>query len=299
MIRVEHVSKRFGKQWVLNDLNLHVKPGAVYGLVGPNGSGKTTLIKHLMGIYRPNGGHIRIGNESVFDNTVLKESIFYISDDIFFFPMASIREMGGFYAGLYPQWNWERFDRLRTIFEIDPAQRANRLSKGTQKQVAFWLGLCTLPQLMILDEPVDGLDPVMRRQVWQLLLQEVAQRRMTMLISSHNLRELEDVCDHVGVLHQGQIILEKELADIKSDTHKLQIAFKEPAEASWFDQFQILHRQVFGGVHHLILRGDPDEIMGKAQSAQPLLADLLPLSLEEVFIYELGGMGYHVHNIIS
>jgi ABC-2 type transport system ATP-binding protein len=299
MIRVEQVSKSFGKHLVLNDLSLHVKPGAVYGLVGPNGSGKTTLIKHLMGIYRPNTGHIRVGGEAVFDNTPMKESIFYISDDIFFFSMASIREMARFYAGLYPRWDWDRFRQLQAVFGLDPARRAVRLSKGTQKQTAFWLGLCTQPQLMILDEPVDGLDPVMRRQVWQLLLREVSQRGMTVLVSSHNLRELEDVCDHVGILHQGHVILEKELTDIKSGTHKLQIAFKEPMEESWLDSFQILHRQTFGSVHHLILRGDAQEILGNARALQPVLADLLPLSLEEVFIYELGGTGYHVHNILS
>jgi ABC-2 type transport system ATP-binding protein len=299
MIRVEHLFKSFGKHLVLNDLSLHVKPGSVYGLVGPNGSGKTTVIKHLAGIYRQDEGQILVNGEPVFDNTALKESLFYIGDDLFFFSMASIREMAGFYAGLYPKWDWERFHQLRAVFEMDPARRAVRLSKGMQKQAAFWLGLCTHPQWMLLDEPVDGLDPVARRQIWQILLQDVSQRRMTVLVSSHNLRELEDVCGHVGILRQGRMLLEKELSDVKSGTHKLQIAFKEPMDETWLDQFQILRRQSFGSVHHLILRGDPGEIIAKARSARPLLADLLPLSLEEVFIYELEGAGCYVQDILS
>lgn len=298
MIQVKNLSKSFDGFKALDGLYLHVDKGSVYGLVGPNGAGKTTVIKHMAGIYRQDGGEVLINGERVYENTKIKQKMVLISDDLFFFPTYSIADTAKYYAGIYADWNWERFENLKQIFKIDPKRRVRRLSKGMQKQVAFWLALCTMPEVMILDEPVDGLDPVMRRNVWKLMLQDVAERGTTVLVSSHNLRELEDVCDHVGIMHKGKLVLEKALDDVKGNIHKVQIAFNGGMPEILAESLNILHKEQFGSVSMLIVRGNSDEILKNINYAKPLICDILPLTLEEVFIYELGGMGYEFENII-
>jgi ABC-2 type transport system ATP-binding protein len=301
MIRGEGLNKKFGGIPAIDGLNIHVSKGDVYGLVGPNGAGKTTLIKILNGIFRPDEGRVSIDGQAVWENERLKERIIYVSDDLYHFSMATIRDLAQLYAGIYPRWNPRRYERLKEAFPIDDKRRLIRLSKGMQKQAAFWLGLCTMPEIMILDEPVDGLDPVMRRQVWRLMLQDVAEREMTVLVSSHNLREMEDVCDHVGILNQGRMLLEKNLDEVKSGIYKIQAAFAgDGAEAiqAVSGKFQILNKEVFGSIWRLIIKGQQAEIAEAVAVHDPLLLDWLPLTLEEVFIYELGGEGYDVANIV-
>lgn len=298
MIEVTNLSKSFGKFKALDDLNIHVKKASVYGLLGPNGAGKTTLIKHLVGIYRQDGGVVTIGGEAVYENPSIKSTIVYIPDDLYFFSQYSINETAKFYASLYPTWNQERYETLKEVFPIDPQKRITKLSKGMQKQVAFWLGICIMPQVMILDEPVDGLDPVMRKKVWNLMLQDVAERETTILVSSHNLRELEDVCDHVGILHHGKVVVERELDNMKSDIHKLQIAFQNEVPEGFLDELEVLHRSESGSVLLLIAKGNKEELLSKVEKMNPVILDLLPLTLEEIFIYELGGMGYDIQNIL-
>lgn len=298
MIKAENVSKSFEGFKALDGLSLNVKKGSVYGLIGPNGAGKTTFIKSLMGIYRQNEGTITLDGEEIYENPTVKEKIVYISDDLFFFTTYSIIEMAKYYAGIYKNWDWEMFEKLKAVFKIDVKRRCRRLSKGMQKQVAFWLGICTRPDLMVLDEPVDGLDPVMRRNTWAILLQEVAERNMTVLVSSHNLRELEDVCDQVGIMFDGKVVLEKALDDVKGEIHKLQIAFKEGAPNEFKESLNILHSSRFGSVDTYIVRGKVDKIKDICTKYSPLICDVLPLTLEEIFIYELGGMGYEFENII-
>ena len=225
MIEVKNLNKSFGNFKSLDNLSLNVKKGSVYGLVGPNGAGKTTFIKNLMGIYRPDSGSMTVNGEEVYENPALKQKIIYISDDLFFFTTYSILDTAKLYADIYKDWDWETFNKLKEIFKIDVKRKCCRLSKGMQKQVAFWLGICTKPDLMVLDEPMDGLDPVMRKNTWSLLLQDVVEREMTVLVSSHNLRELEDVCDHVGIMFNGKLVLEKQLDDVKGEIHKLQMAY--------------------------------------------------------------------------
>lgn len=297
MIEVKGLTKHFGNFKALDSLDLHVKEGSVYGLLGPNGAGKTTLIKHLMGIYRQDSGTVLVQGEPVYENPNMKSSIGYISDDLYFFSQYTIDEMADFYASLYPQWSWERYKLLKQVFPIDSKRRVTRLSKGMQKQVAFWLSICTLPRLMILDEPVDGLDPVMRKKVWNLVLQDVAEYKTTVLVSSHNLRELEDVCDHVGILHNGKIVVERELDNIKSDIHKLQIAFSGEVPKDFLSDEEVLHTSKNGSVLLMIVKGERDRLLTKVQNHNPVILDLLPLTLEEIFIYELGGMGYDIQNI--
>lgn len=298
MIQVNNLVKTFGGFKALDNLNLHVEEGSVYGLIGPNGAGKTTIIKHLAGIYTQDSGDIKINGEGVFENNNIKKDMALISDDLFFFSTYSILETAKYYSQIYPNWNWERFESLKSIFKIDVSRRVRRLSKGMQKQVAFWLSICAMPKIMLLDEPVDGLDPVMRRNVWRLMLQDVAERNMTVLVSSHNLRELEDVCDHVGIMHNGKIVLEKALDDVKGNIHKIQTAFADKFPETLDNSLEILHKEQFGSVYMMIVKGDSTKITNTVMHENPLICDILPLTLEEVFIYELGGMGYEFENII-
>lgn len=298
MIEAQKLTKSFGNYKVLDDLNLRVKKASVYGLLGPNGAGKTTLIKHLTGLYRQDQGVVTIDNQPVYENPEAKAQMVYIPDDLYFFSQSSIDETARFYSKIYPEWNWNRYEQLKQVFPIDSKRRVVKLSKGMQKQVAFWLGICTMPRVMILDEPVDGLDPVMRKKVWNLILQDVAERQVSVLVSSHNLRELEDVCDHIGILHHGKIVVERELDDMKSDVHKFQLAFSAEIPEGFLEGPEVLHKTQTGSILLLIARGDKHELLQKMKLANPVILDVLPLTLEEIFIYELGGMGYDIQNII-
>lgn len=298
MIQVKNLYKNFGDFRALDGLSLNVKKGSVYGLIGPNGAGKTTIIKHLAGIYTQDSGEITINGMSVYENNEIKKEMVLISDDLFFFSTYSVLDMAKFYSGIYPNWNWERFQNLKEIFKIDTTRRVRRLSKGMQKQVAFWLAISAMPEIMLLDEPVDGLDPVMRRNVWKLMLQDVAERGTTVLVSSHNLRELEDVCDHVGIMHKGKVILEKALDDVKGNIHKIQTAFDGGFPEELGKEIEILHKEQFASVSMIIAKGLAEDIYAKIKFRKPLVCDILPLTLEEVFIYELGGLGYEFENII-
>ena len=292
MLEMKNVTKTFGTFKALRDLSMTVPQGAVYGLVGPNGAGKSTAIRLLTGVYTPDCGEITLDGEKVYENPAVKAKIGYIPDDPFYFPTASLEEMRRFYRGTYATFDDDLFEKLRKVFELPMKTSIRRMSKGMQKQAAFHLTISTRPQMMLLDEPVDGLDPVMRRQVMSLILSEVAKDGTTVLISSHNLRELEDVCDHVGILDHGQMLLERSLADMQGSTHKLQIVGDIPKD------IQILHETISGRLRTLIVRGQAWEISTKAAAAKPAYFDLLPLSLEEIFIYELGGINDAVKNIL-
>ena len=298
MIQVNNLYKSFDGFRALDGLSLNIGKGSVYGLIGPNGAGKTTIIKHLAGIYTQDSGTIKINGAPVFENNDIKKDMILISDDLFFFSTYSIMDMAKFYAGIYPNWSWERFKSLKEIFKIDLSRRVRRLSKGMQKQAAFWLSISTMPEIMLLDEPVDGLDPVMRRNVWKLMLQDVAERGTTVLVSSHNLRELEDVCDHVGIMHKGRVVLEKALDDVKGNIHKVQVAFAGGMPENLEKEIEILHKEQFGSVSMIIVKGKAETVLEKINQRKPLICDIIPLTLEEVFIYELGGLGYEFENII-
>ena len=292
MLEMKNVTKTFSGFKALDDLSMQVPKGAVYGLVGPNGAGKSTAIRHLTGVYRPDSGEITMNGERIYENPGLKARIGHIPDDIFYFPSASLEDMRKYYRGMYPNFDDQLFDRLYEVFQLPKKSQIRRFSKGMQKQAAFHLTICTRPDVLILDEPVDGLEPVMRRQVWSLILSDVAQRETTVLISSHNLRELEDICDHVGIMDHGKMLLERSLEDMQGTTHKLQLVGDAP------EALEILHESQSGRLRTLIVRGDAREIEAKMQATQCPYYDVLPLSLEEIFIYELGGVNYEVKNII-
>ena len=298
MISVEHVYKSFDGFAALKDTTLQVKKGAIYGLVGPNGAGKSTLIRHLTGIYRQDEGIITIDGEKVYENAALKDKIAYIPDDLFYFSNASTMTMKRFYKGIYKNFDEELFEKLAEAFpSIDRKRNIRRLSKGMQKQVAFWLAISCRPDVMILDEPVDGLDPVMRRQIWSIIMSDVAEYGVTVLVSSHNLRELEDVCDHVGIMDHGKVILERSLDELQSSVCKIQVAFAEENPLLPKDLY-VMNHTTAGRVHTLIVKEHPDVAREKLKSLQPLLLDVLPLTLEEIFIYELGGKDYAVKEIL-
>lgn len=298
MIQVNNLTKTFQDFKALDEACLHVKKGAIYGLVGPNGAGKSTIIRHITGIYRPDSGTVLVEGKPVYENPLIKNKIAYIPDDLFYFMQADTMEMKKFYQGIYRNFNSELFERLREFFpSIDTKRSIRKLSKGMQKQVAFWLAICCMPELMILDEPVDGLDPVMRRQIWSIILSEAAEHETTILVSSHNLRELEDVCDHVGIMHQGRVIIERSLSDLQGSVSKIQVAFQE-GMPSLPKEFEILHMSNTGRVYTLIVRGNPTEAKKTLETMHPMLIDILPLTLEEIFIYEMGGMNYEIKDIL-
>lgn len=298
MIQANNIIKHFEGLCVLDHVSLHVPKGSVYGLVGPNGAGKSTLIRHLTGIYRPEAGQVLLEGEPVYENAAAKSKMAYIPDDLFYFAQANTLEMKRFYAGLYPSFDESLFQSLQEFFPaIDVKRSIRKLSKGMQKQVAFWLSLCINPSLLILDEPVDGLDPVMRRQLWSLILSHIQERQTTVLISSHNLRELEDVCDHVGIMHRGRMLLEHSLCDLQNTVSKIQIAFEQGLPVLP-EQFDILHMSNMGRVYTIIVKGDSLLTKSELEKLHPLLIDVLPLTLEEIFIYEMGGADYAVKDIL-
>lgn len=292
MLEMKNVTKRFGDFTALNELTMTVPKGAVYGLVGPNGAGKSTAIRHYTGVYRQDSGAVTLDGEPVFENPTAKGKIGCIPDEVFFYPTATLSDMKKFYAGMYPKFDHSLFDRMKEAFQLPMNAPLRRFSKGMQKQAAFQLTIACRPEVMILDEPVDGLDPVMRRQVMSLILSDVAKDGTTVLISSHNLRELEDVCDCVGIMDHGRMLLEKSLADMQGSTHKLQIVGDIP------QGLEILNESGSGRLKTLILRGSLRELQEKIAAAGPVYFDLLPLSLEEIFIYELGGTDYGVKEIL-
>ena len=298
MLEAKNVVKTFDGFRALDGLTMTVPKGAVYGLVGPNGAGKSTIIRHLAGIYRQDSGEVLLDGQPVYESPAVKRRMTVIGDDWYYFPQANIREMARFFAGMYPAFSWERYEKLKQVFPLDEKMMLRRMSKGMQKQAAFWLTVCCMPEYLILDEPVDGLDPVMRRQVWSLLLGDVAERGTTVLVSSHNLRELEDVCDHVGILNHGKVLLERSLSDLQDNTVKLQVAYQGVTEPPLPAELNILHRSHVGRVYTYIVRGSSQEIMRRMQITEPVLLESIPLTLEEIFIYELGGVDYAAKDIL-
>ena len=295
MIEVKKLVKTFGDFRALDGLDINVPSGAVYGLVGPNGAGKSTVIRHITGILKQNSGEVKVDGEDVFENNAVKARIAYIPDDVFYYTQASVNDMMKFYRDMYPKFDMERFSSLGKVFGIKTSSPVRKLSRGMQKQVAFWLALSMRPETVVLDEPVDGLDPVMRRQVWNVLLSDVAENGTTVLISSHNLRELEDVCDHVGIMNKGKMMIARNLADLQESLVKVQLALPEGKSVP--DGLDILHMSELGHLKTIIVRGSTDDVTGKLAAASPMFIDVLPLTLEEIFVYELGGAGYEVKDI--
>ena len=290
LITAKNVVKKFDKFTALNHFNMNVSEGSIYGLVGPNGSGKTTTIKHLIGMYKQDEGEILVNDEKVYDNEKIKSKIAYISDDLYFFHGYSIKDMAKFYSKIYKDFSFEKFNDLQKVFNIDVKRKVNKLSKGMKKQVAFWLTISCNPEIMILDEPIDGLDPIMKENVWKILLEEVKKRKMTVIISSHNLKELENVCTNIGIMKNGKMVLEKELEKKDNNIQKVQIVFSNNSQIGKIrEKLSILKEEKVGSVYYFIIKGEQKEIEDILNKYKLTLMEFLPLSLEEVFMFENGG----------
>ena len=299
MIEVKNVVKTFDGFRALDGLTMEVPDGSIYGLVGPNGAGKSTILRHITGVYRQDSGQVLVAGEPVYENPAVKERMANIPDELYYLLSASTRDLMKFYKGFYPRFDVKRYEAMKDVFTtVDEKQPIRRLSKGMQKQSAFWLAMCCRPDLLVLDEPVDGLDPVMRRQVWSLLMGDVAEHGTTVLVSSHNLRELEDVCDHVGILSHGKVLVERSLSDLQENVVKMQIVFQEKELPQLPRDLEVLHVSQVGRIHTLIVRGNATDVTNKLAVFAPILMDALPLTLEEIFIYELGGEDYEVRDIV-
>ena len=296
MIEVINLVKSFEQTHALDGLNLTVPDHAVYGLVGPNGAGKSTLIRHLTGIYRQDSGDILVDGEPVYENPAVKTKIASIPDEIPFWPQSTIDDMKRFYASIYPSFDSAYYDVLADCFQLDGNRMMRKLSKGQQKLAAFRFALAQRPEIVVLDEPVDGLDPVNRRMIWSMLLGDVAERGTTILVSSHNLRELEDVCDHVGIMNHGKMLLERSLSELQENMVKIQTVLPEGKELP--AGLDLLHESTTGRLRQIILRGKAEELSNRLAECEPLFLDVLPLTLEEIFIYELGGMEHEVRSIV-
>lgn len=298
MIQVKDVVKTFDGFRALDGLTMTVPSGSIYGLVGPNGAGKSTILRHINGVYRQDSGEVLVDGAPVYENPAVKARLASIPDELYYFLSASTRDMMRFFRGFYPRFDQARYQALKDVFTtVDERQSIRRLSKGMQKQSAFWLALCCRPDVLVLDEPVDGLDPVMRRQVWSLLMGDVAEHGTTVLVSSHNLRELEDVCDHVGIMDHGRVLLERSLAQLQDNMVKLQVVFPDGMTEVPSD-LPVLHASQIGRIHTFIMRMSAQEAEDRLAAYSPLLVDAVPLTLEEIFIYELGGADYAVKDIV-
>ena len=299
MIQVKDVVKTFDGFRALDGLTMTVPSGSIYGLVGPNGAGKSTILRHINGVYRQDSSEVLVDGAPVYENPAVKARLASIPDELYYFLSASTRDMMRFFRGFYPRFDQARYQALKDVFTtVDERQSIRRLSKGMQKQSAFWLALCCRPDVLVLDEPVDGLDPVMRRQVWSLLMGDVAEHGTTVLVSSHNLRELEDVCDHVGILSRGKVLIERSLSDLQENVVKMQVVFQEKQLPQLPADLEILNISQVGRIHTLIVRGNATEVTNRLAAYAPILMEALPLTLEEIFIYELGGEDYAVRDIV-
>lgn len=298
MIKVQNAVKYFDKFRALDGFNMNVEKGSIYGLVGPNGAGKTTVMNHLTGVLSPDEGTVKIDKKEVWENSPLKQRVLSIADDWYYYGTYTISDMAEFYENMYIRFNRERFEKLGEYFGMSDKNQIRRMSKGMKKQVAFRLVLSCMPDVLILDEPLDGLDPVMRKQIMNLIIGDVSDREMTVLVSSHNLRELEDVCDHVGIIHKGKMVIEKPLDDIKGNVHKYQLAFGGNFPQEIYHKLDIMHTQKLGSVYTFIIKGNDEFNDNVIKQFSPVVFDKVSLTLEEVFIYELGGLGYDFSKIL-
>lgn len=298
MIKANELFKLFGDYAAVNNAAFTVPNGSVYGLVGPNGAGKTTLLRLISGIYESDLGEILIDDMPVYENPAVKKKIAFISDELYFFTQANVLDMKRLYQDMYPTFDEDRFRRLSQVFNLPMKRPIRTFSKGQKKQVAFWLALSCMPQYLLLDEPIDGLDPVMRRQVLGMVMNDVDQRGMSVMISSHNLRELEDICDHVGIMNKGEIILERSLSDLQDNIVKVQVALPDGYN-NFSEQFGAMHISKMGRVYTLILPVNEAKAREMLAPYNPILIDILPLTLEEIFIYEMGDVNYGIKEIFA
>lgn len=298
MIKAENVTMRFDDFTALNNLSCSIPDSCIYGLVGSNGAGKSTFLRLISGVYKPESGNITIDGAPVWENPEAKQKIVYVPDDLYFLPQSNMDRMAHFYKALYPDFSFERYKNLTATFKLNPKANLNTFSKGMRRQAATILALSTMPQYLFFDETFDGLDPVMRNLVKQVIYNDVMERKTTTIITSHSLRELEDGCDQLALLHKGGIVFESDIQNLKTSLFKVQIGFHEHYGKEKFEGIEMLSYTQMGSVASFIARGDKDAAAVKLHAMNPVLIDFLPLSLEEVFIYEMEALGYAFKDIL-
>ncbi len=299
MIKAENIVKKFDQFTALNGITCSIPSGCIYGMVGSNGAGKSTFLRLMSGVYRADEGQITIDGEPVYENPAAKGKIAFVPDELYFLPGATMDRMAGLYQAIYPRFDHERYAYLAEAFGLNSKKQVNTFSKGMRRQAAIILAISCKPEYLFMDETFDGLDPVMRNLVKGLICQDVAERNATAVIASHSLRELEDTCDQLALLHKGGVILESDIGDLKTSLFKVQIAFKEEYGISRFEGMPLLHFSKKGSVSNLIARGDRDMLVARMKEMNPLLLDVLPLTLEEVFTYEMESLGYVFHDVLE
>lgn len=292
MICAKNLTMKFGEFKALNNLCCEIPNACVYGLVGSNGAGKSTFLRLISGVFRPNSGELTIEGQPVFDNPEIKNKVLYIPDELYFLPQSNMKEMAHFYASVYTDFRFDRFETLTNLFGLDKKANINTFSKGMKRQAATILALSTMAQYLFFDETFDGLDPVMRNLVKQVIYDDVLERNTTTIITSHSLRELEDTCDQLALLHKGGIVFESDIQNLKTSLFKVQVAFPDSFSRERFSGIEILNYHQVGSVATLIVKGDRDSLVKELKQLAPVILDVLPLNLEEVFIYEMAALGY-------
>lgn len=299
MIEAVNVSKQFDKIKAVDQVSVTIREGNVFGLVGTNGAGKSTFLRMLSGILKPDQGIVKIDGMEVFENVAAKELFFYISDDQYFFSNATPKELMRYYKVVYPSFDVDRFDTMMKQFDLDNNRKINTFSKGMKKQLSVIYGICANTKYIFCDETFDGLDPVMRQAVKSIFVKEMSERNMTSIIASHNLRELEDICDHVGLLHKGGVLFSKDLYDMKLNIHKVQCVFqKEENINQVFEGIELLKVERRGSLYTITARGTNEEITSRIEKMKPVFSEVLPLTLEEIFISETEVAGYDIKKLV-
>lgn len=292
MIQVNGLTKKFDSFTALSALNCTIPSGCIYGMVGSNGAGKSTLLRLICGVYKPDQGNVTLDGKNIYENPELKSRLVFVPDELYFLPQSSMQRMAQMYASIYPNFDFSRFGELTKSFKLNPNANLNTFSKGMRRQAATILALSCCTDYLFLDETFDGLDPIMRNIVKKILYADVAERDATAVITSHSLRELEDTCDQLALLHKGGIVFESDVQNLKTTLFKVQIAFAHDYDHTFFRGFDVLNFSKHGSVSNLIVRGDRDKVIEALRMKSPILMEVLPLSLEEVFLYEMESLGY-------
>lgn len=295
MIKIDSVTKDFEEVRSLDNVSVVIGSGSIFGLIGSNGSGKSTLLRVLSGIYKTNAGDVAFDGLPVWENTTVKSNIVYLSDEQYFLPHSTIYDMKELYKSVYPTFSEEKYSEYLDLFGLHDKRKISTFSKGMQKQASFLLGLSCRTQYILCDETLDGLDPVMRRTVCKIVAEEVADRGVTVIFASHNLKEIEDICDHVALLHKGQLLFEAEIDDIKLGIHKIQMSFSKDRldeVRARLETLNLVSLEQRGSLFTLIARGEEESLSEFVESLNPVFVEFIPLTLEEIFIAEMEERGY-------
>ncbi len=298
MIEALNITKRFDNILSIDNVSATIKTGNVFGLIGTNGAGKSTFLRIASGILKPDSGTMKLDGKEIFDNVEIKSKFFYISDEQYFFVNATPEDMKNYYKTIYKDFDVDRYKKLMKSFGLDEKRKIKNFSKGMKKQVSVICGVCAKTQYLFCDETFDGLDPVIRQAVKSLFAEDILDRNLTPVIASHNLRELEDICDNIGLLHKGGMLLSKDIEDLKLDIHKVQIVFKDGLPEDLYNNLNVIKADSRGSLNVLTIKGDKGQINSYLKSVKPVFFEMLPLTLEEIFIVETEGIGYDIKSLI-